>query len=89
MLEQPEARPAATRQPTRVLIADGHAILREGITALLALEPDFEIVAHAGSIDQAARLAERLLPDLIITDLSMPSIDGIQLCREVRAFLLH
>ena len=84
MYAQPEAHDPAIGKPTRVLIADGHAILRESVTALLALEPDFEIVAHAGSIEQATLLAEQLLPDLILTDLCLASSGGAPSVIELR-----
>ena len=84
MHAQTDASDAAPGLVSRVLIADGHAILRESVSALLALAPDFEIVGHAGSIEEAAELAERLAPDLILTDLSLASSGGAQSVMELK-----
>ena len=62
----------------RVFLVDDHAILREGVMALLALESDFEVVGHAGSVAEAISKAPELHPDLVITDLSMPGSAGVQ-----------
>ncbi len=70
--------------PRRVFLVDDHAILREGITALLALEADFDVVGHAGSVAEAISKAPDLRPDLIITDLSMPGAAGVQGIVELR-----
>lgn len=68
----------------RVFLVDDHAILREGVTALLSLETDFEVVGHAGSIAEAIQKAPSLAPDLIITDLTMPGSAGVQGIVELR-----
>jgi DNA-binding NarL/FixJ family response regulator len=68
----------------RVFLVDDHAILREGIMALLSLELDFEVVGHAGSIAEAIANAPSVTPDLIITDLSMPGTTGVQGIAELR-----
>jgi DNA-binding NarL/FixJ family response regulator len=73
--------PAVAR---RVFLVDDHAILREGVTALLSLESDFEVVGHAGSIAEAVSKAPGLAPDLIITDLTMPGSAGVQGIVELR-----
>jgi DNA-binding NarL/FixJ family response regulator len=75
---------AATASARRVFLVDDHAILREGITALLSLESDFEVVGHAGSVAEAVTKAPSLLPDLVITDLSMPGSAGVQGIMELR-----
>ncbi len=68
----------------RILLVDDHAILREGISALLALESDLEVVGQAGSIVEAVERACALQPDLIITDLSLPGAAGMQGIVELR-----
>ena len=71
--------------PIRVLIADDHAILRKGIRALLSTEPDIEVVGEAGDGAEALTQAEALLPDVILMDLVMPRMDGIEATRQVTA----
>jgi DNA-binding NarL/FixJ family response regulator len=68
----------------RVVIVDDHAILREGLTALLELESDLEVVGQAGSIAQALAISQSLQPDLIITDISLPGATGVQGIVELR-----
>ncbi len=71
--------------PIRVLIADDHAILRKGIRALLSTEPDIELVGEAGNGVEALAQAEALQPDVILMDLVMPEMDGIEATRQVTA----
>jgi two-component system, NarL family, response regulator NreC len=61
----------------RVLLADDHAILRAGLRALLAAEPDMAVVGEAGDGQEAVRLAEELRPDVVVMDISMPVLDGL------------
>ncbi|RPI86301.1 MAG: DNA-binding response regulator [Chloroflexi bacterium] len=67
----------------RVLITDDHAIVRKGIRALLATEKDIEIVGEAANGAQAAELAHSLKPDVILMDLVMPVMDGIEATRQI------
>ncbi|MBV8782436.1 MAG: response regulator transcription factor [Phycisphaerae bacterium] len=69
--------------PIRTLIADDHQILREGLRALLQKERDFQVVAEAGDGQTAARLAAELQPDVIVMDVSMPILNGIDVARQV------
>lgn len=62
----------------RILIADDHAIVREGLRALLATEPDLELVAEATDGIQAVTKARALKPDVILLDLMMPRMDGVE-----------
>ncbi len=68
----------------RVLIADDQADVRKGLEALLRLESDFEVVGIAVNGLQAVELAERLKPNVILLDLDMPHLDGIEAMRRIR-----
>jgi DNA-binding NarL/FixJ family response regulator len=69
---------------TSILLADDHKIVRQGIRALLEYEPDFEIVGEAGDGAEALALLYKLHPDVLLTDLSMPFHNGIELAAEIR-----
>jgi NarL family two-component system response regulator LiaR len=71
--------------PIRVLVADDHAIVRKGIRALLATEPDLEVVGEAKDGRMAVAEVERLCPDVILMDLVMPEMDGIEAIRRITA----
>ncbi|MBI3362993.1 MAG: response regulator transcription factor [Chloroflexi bacterium] len=68
----------------RVLLADDHAVLRAGLKALLATQPDLEPVGEAGDGAEAVRLAESLQPDVLLLDVTMPGNDGFAALRAVR-----
>jgi DNA-binding NarL/FixJ family response regulator len=70
-------------RPIRILIADDHAIIRGGLRALLAHEPEFEIVAEASDGRQAVELAGRELPSVAILDISMPILNGLEAARQI------
>jgi NarL family two-component system response regulator LiaR len=69
----------------RVLVADDHAIVRKGIRALLATESDIEVVGEAENGREAVTGAERLRPDIILMDLVMPEVDGIEAISRITA----
>jgi len=69
----------------RILLADDHRILREGLRSLLAQEPDIAVVGEASDGEQVVALARELRPDLVIMDVVMPGIDGIAATRQIRA----
>jgi two-component system, NarL family, response regulator LiaR len=69
--------------PIRVLIADDHAIVRKGITALLSESGGFEVVAEVADGQEAVLRAEELRPDVILMDLLMPVMDGIEATRRI------
>ncbi|MEI8296902.1 MAG: response regulator transcription factor [Pseudomonadota bacterium] len=75
----------ARNGPVRIMLVDDHAILREGLSALIELEPDFKVVGQAGSIPEAVGVATTLQPDLIVTDLSLPGTTGMQGIVELRS----
>jgi DNA-binding NarL/FixJ family response regulator len=68
---------------TRIILADDHRILREGIAAMLRQVPTFEIVGEASDGNETVRLARELRPDLVVTDVSMPGMNGIEAIRRI------
>jgi DNA-binding NarL/FixJ family response regulator len=68
----------------RILLADDHPIVREGLRAVLETQPDFEVIAEAASGDEALRLALNLQPDILLLDLEMPIMDGVEAIRRLR-----
>ncbi len=71
--------------PARLLIADDHALLRTGMRAMLETEPDLAVVGEAKNGREAVELCRELLPDLVLMDLSMPEMDGIEATRAIKA----
>jgi NarL family two-component system response regulator LiaR len=68
----------------RVLIADDHAVLREGLRSFLELQDGIEIVGDAADGEEAVALAERLRPAVVLMDLVMPKLDGVEAMRALR-----
>ncbi len=66
-----------------ILLADDHNIVRQGLRALLQSEPHFRLVGEASDGIEAVRLAERLKPDVLITDVMMPGLNGLEVARQV------
>jgi two-component system, NarL family, response regulator LiaR len=69
---------------TRILIADDHAMLREGMRNLLEKEKDFELVGEAADGEEAVRLSGKLKPDIIIMDIVMPRLNGIEATKQIK-----
>ena len=67
-----------------IVIAEDYTILREGLRSLISSNPDFEVVAEAGDGQEAINFVEKLKPDLILMDLSMPRMNGMDAIREIR-----
>ncbi len=79
--------PQTTTSKIRVLLADDHAIVRQGVKLILMAEPDIEVVAEAEDGAQAVEMAKRLKPDVAVLDISMPGINGVEATRQIKAAL--
>ncbi len=73
-----------TKKPYRILIVDDHKILREGLKALLSSDPGLEVVGEADDGLAAIKCAEILSPDLVLMDLSMPRMNGLDAIKEIK-----
>jgi two-component system, NarL family, response regulator LiaR len=73
--------------PIRILIVDDHAVVRQGLKMFLGLDPELEIIGEAVDGKQALQMAREIKPDVILMDLLMPVMDGIQTTAAVRAEL--
>jgi len=69
--------------PIRILIADDHPIVRDGLTAVLGTQPDFEIVGAASDGEETLRQVAALRPDVLLLDLEMPRLDGVETLRRL------
>jgi CheY-like chemotaxis protein len=85
---QPSRRPTftqecqiSTNRRTKIMLTDDHAVMREGLARLLAQEADFEVIGQANNGHQAVEMAESLHPDVILMDINMPSMNGIDATR--------
>jgi len=72
-----------TTEPLTVLMADDHLLFRDGLRTLLSAAPDLELVGEASTGEEAMSLAARLQPDVILMDLKLPGITGIEATREI------
>jgi DNA-binding NarL/FixJ family response regulator len=68
----------------RVLLADDHALFREGLAGIITAQPDFEVVGEAGDGLEALVKAQELVPDLILMDIGMPGCDGLEATRRIK-----
>jgi DNA-binding NarL/FixJ family response regulator len=69
----------------RILLADDHTVIRQGLRLLLEREPAFRVVGEASDGRQAIALAEQLEPDVLVLDLAMPNLNGIEAARQIMA----
>lgn len=67
----------------RILLADDHAVVRKGFQFILAAQPDFEVVGEAANGQEAVDLAKLLQPDVVVMDVSMPELNGIEATRRI------
>ncbi len=70
-------------QKINVLLVDDHTVVRQGLKALLVAEGDIEVVGEAESGRQAVQLAKKLLPDVVLMDIAMPSLNGLEATRQL------
>jgi DNA-binding NarL/FixJ family response regulator len=68
----------------RIIIAEDHTILRAGLRALLSSKDDIEVIGEAGDGREAVRLVDKQVPDVVLMDLSMPKLNGIEAIREIK-----
>jgi DNA-binding NarL/FixJ family response regulator len=68
----------------RILVADDHPVVRDGLVAMLGSQPDFEVVGEAGTGTDAVRRALELRPDVVLLDLEIPELNGVEIIRRVR-----
>src|SRR5229473_3328063 len=71
------------KHPIRIVIADDHAIFRDGLRRLLATQEDFSVIAEASDGKEAIALATELRPDVLLLDLAMPRVPGMEVLREL------
>ncbi len=74
---------SSSSKKIRILLADDHAVVRQGFRMILAAQPDMEIVGEAGTGREAVELAEELKPDVVVMDVSMPELNGIEATRRI------
>ena len=72
-----------------LLITDDHALVRQGIRAFLELQPDLNVIGEAGSGEEAVHMAAELVPDVVLMDLVMPGIGGVEATRQVKQVSPH
>jgi len=70
---------------TKILLADDHKMMRDGIREILQRQRDFEIVGEASNGEEAIKLANELLPDVVLMDIGMPGVSGLQATQEIKA----
>ena len=68
---------------TRILLADDHTLVRQGLRRILEEQPDWQVVAETGNGLDAVRLAEELQPDVVILDIGMPLLNGLEAARQI------
>jgi DNA-binding NarL/FixJ family response regulator len=69
----------------RILVADDHPVVRDGIVSIVEVEKDMNVVGHAGDGVEAMELAKKLLPDIILLDLRMPRMDGLEVIAQLQS----
>ncbi|MCK9376721.1 MAG: response regulator transcription factor [Syntrophobacterales bacterium] len=76
-------KPSTVKTPIRIILADDHQIVRQGLRMLLEAEPDMVVIAEACNGREVLKQAQELLPDLIIMDVTMPELNGIEATRQI------
>ena len=74
----------ATNEKLKILIVDGHDIVRKGLAMLISRQKDLSVVAEAGTIAEALEKARAFIPDIVVMDIRLPDGSGIEACRDIR-----
>jgi NarL family two-component system response regulator LiaR len=72
------------QNPITILIVDDHAVVRQGVRAFLDTQPDLKVIGEAASGEEGVKLASQLVPDVVLMDLVMPGMDGVEATRQVK-----
>ncbi|MFQ3536800.1 MAG: response regulator transcription factor [Aggregatilineales bacterium] len=86
-LEEKPADPAS--RPITLLIVDDHPLMRGGLRKLIELEADMKVVAEAGNGEDALQLAEHLQPDVVLLDINLPTLNGLEVTARLKALHRH
>src|SRR5712671_3484305 len=84
MIESPSSAAIVPDSRVRIVLVEDHIILRDGLKALIEMEPDFTVVGEFDAVDQCLAAIDELQPDLVLTDLELPQRSGIELLAHVR-----
>src|ERR1700692_1186802 len=79
MVESPSSVAIVPNSRIRIVLLEDHAILRDGLKALIEIEPEFAVVGEFGAVDECLAAIDELQPDLVLTDLELPQRSGIEL----------
>ena len=83
-MTQENASSNSSVTPIRIILADDHEMLRQGLRLLLGLQQDMQVVGEARTGSEAVELVEQLVPDIVIMDISLPEMDGLEACAVIR-----